>query len=682
MRLKNSPPGTVTSRASLHYLILINKRPCCTEEPGPHPKIDALRGHAATHPCMPCRRSDNHQDNVGGRSGRSPTSFGIVLPFVDVQLGALRRGGGAQDTREAFCPRVLARFRKSHSRIGLLILIESLVGKALKAVRLRGGAERAHDKMATPESMTPTLQVMNGTTTGRLYQLDKEITIVGRNPDCDIVLAPKSVSRKHAVIVRKLAGYELKDLGSTRGTYVDGQKLSQPVFLRDGNAIQMGEVLLNFTSRLVQIEEGDEQSTVFAAIDVLNQSDKNFPMVKPEAKFRALRLIGQELGGTLVLTEVLERIFNSLFEIFPRAERGFVLLKDETSGALLPQIIRSRTGPAGDLKISKTVLNRVMNAGQAILSKDLAEEFPDSASVSDSKIRSLMCVPLFDEERKAVGIMQIDTRDGRGRFEQDDLDLMAAVASQISVAVQNAQLHKALVRQREMEQELQFARQVMQSLLPDRPASVPGYEFWAYYEPARHVGGDYYGFIPMPATSGEDEASASRWAIAVGDVVGKGMPAALLDRQALRRGAHEPARQPRPQPRGRSAQSSVRRRRARYVHHVPARHPRRSETPSDRRQRRSPVSSDHSPRRPIGGIRPKGLRIAPGNLARLRLRIRRDSPRGRRNGRPLHGRRHRCDGCQRRARRRRRRSGHAAESSSGGSGCWRRRRATDPASRR
>ena len=169
-----------------------------------------------------------------------------------------------------------------------------------------------------------------------------------------------------------------------------------------------------------------------------------------------------------------------------------------------------------------------MNAGQAILSKDLAEEFPDSASVSDSKIRSLMCVPLFDEDRKAVGIMQIDTRDGRGRFEQDDLDLLAAVASQISVAVQNAQLHKALVKQREMEQELQFARQVMQSLLPDRPASVPGYEFWAYYEPARHVGGDYYGFIPIPCRNGEDEANATRWAIAVGDVVGKGMPAALL----------------------------------------------------------------------------------------------------------------------------------------------------------
>ena len=72
--------------------------------------------------------------------------------------------------------------------------------------------------MATSESITPTLQVMNGTTTGRLYQLDKEITIVGRNPDCDIVLAPKSVSRKHAVIVHKLAGYELRIWAAPAGT--------------------------------------------------------------------------------------------------------------------------------------------------------------------------------------------------------------------------------------------------------------------------------------------------------------------------------------------------------------------------------------------------------------------------------------------------------------------------------
>lgn len=380
--------------------------------------------------------------------------------------------------------------------------------------------------MGTPQSIVPTLQIISGPFTGQLFTLERDVTIIGRNPECDVVLQPKSVSRRHAAIVRKEGGFLLRDMGSTRGTFVNGVRLTNPMMLQDGNTLQIGELFLTFSSRLVSIQEGDEeQSTVYAAIDVVNQSSsKNFPVVRPEVKLRALRLISQELGGTLVLAELLDRIFNSLFELFPRAERGFVLVRDSASQTLVPEAIRSRTGPPGELTISKTVLNRVLNEGQAILSKDTAKEFPESQSVSESEIRSLMCVPLLDQDRKPVGIMQIDTRDGRGRFDQDDLDLLVAVASQISVAVQNARLHKALLRQREMEQELLFARQVMSALLPDRPASVPGYEFWAYYEPARHVGGDYYGFFPM----GPVPAEAPRWAIAVGDVVGKGMPAALL----------------------------------------------------------------------------------------------------------------------------------------------------------
>src|SRR5262249_10932795 len=155
----------------------------------------------------------------------------------------------------------------------------------------------------------------------------------------------------------------------------------------------------------------------------------------PEAKLRALRLISQELGGTLVLHELLDRIFNSLFEIFPRAERGFVLVREPGSETLMPAALRSRTGTPSEVSISKTVLSRVLGDGHAILSKDLPREFPDSESVSDSQIRSLMCAPLLDQERKPVGVMQIDTRDGRGRFDQDDLDLLVAVASQISIAV-------------------------------------------------------------------------------------------------------------------------------------------------------------------------------------------------------------------------------------------------------
>lgn len=392
------------------------------------------------------------------------------------------------------------------------------------------GTSRAGDLMATPQSIVPTLQIRSGPFAGQIFTLDRDVTIIGRNPECDVVLQPKSVSRRHAAVVRKSEGFLLRDMGSTRGTFVEGQKISQPVMLRDGQTVQIGELMLTFSSRLVQIQEGDDQqSTVYAAIDLRNpgSSAKNLPAVRPEVKLRALLLMIQELSGALVLSEVLERMFRSLFELFPRAERGFVLLKDPVSGTLVPESVRSRSGPTGELSISKTLLHRVLDEGHAILSKDVAAEFAESPSVSESQIRSLLCVPLLDQDRRPVGLIQIDTRDGRGRFDEEDLDLLVAVASQISVAVQNAQLHRALVRQREMEQELQFARQVMSALLTERPDSVAGYEFWTYYEPARHVGGDYYGFFPIgacPPVPGE----ANVWAVAIGDVVGKGMPAALL----------------------------------------------------------------------------------------------------------------------------------------------------------
>ncbi len=402
--------------------------------------------------------------------------------------------------------------------------------------------------MASSQNIVPTLQIIGGPVSARTFRLDREFTLIGRNPDCDIVLAPKSVSRKHCAVVRRSGGFELKDMGSTRGTFVDSRRLTQPAFLENGNVIQVGDVILSFSSTVVRIDDSDEQSTVYAAIELAQQSDRLTPLIKPEAKLRALRLIGEELGSTLVLGEVLERIFKSLFEIFPRAERGFILIKDPATGTLVPESVHSRIGETGELRISKTILNRVMNNGQAILSKDVLKEFPESESVSVSMIRSLMCAPLVDQARKPMGIIQIDTKDGKGRFEQDDLDMLATVANQISVAVQLAQLHKALLNQREFEQELRFARQVMQSLLPDRPASLPGYEFWTYYEPARHVGGDYYGFIPICQVGSITNTTATRWAIAVGDVVGKGMPAALLaaklsgEVKLLLRGDPDPAR--------------------------------------------------------------------------------------------------------------------------------------------
>lgn len=383
--------------------------------------------------------------------------------------------------------------------------------------------------MEPDQSIVPFLQIVSGPLAGRLFKIDRDVMIIGRNPDCDLVLEPKSVSRRHAAIVHRSGDYLLKDIGSTRGTYVNGLRLTQPVVLKNGCIIQVGEIQLTFKAQAVQIQDGEQdQSTVFASIDMTTPSDRLLPAVKPELKLRAMNRISQAFGSTLELSEILEKVLTTLFEIFPPAERGFVLLEDRERRILAPEAIHTRTGPPGELSISKSILQRVHHNGQAILSRDLPAEFPDSESLSDSRIRSLMCVPIMDQKQQPIGIIQIDTRDGRGRFDQEDLDLLVSVADQISVAVQNAQLHRDMLKQRELEQELQFARQVMQALLPERPRSVPGYEFWDCYEPAGHVGGDYYGFIPLHEAHETRGEPVLRWAIAVGDVVGKGLPAALL----------------------------------------------------------------------------------------------------------------------------------------------------------
>ncbi|MGC8643454.1 MAG: FHA domain-containing protein [Isosphaeraceae bacterium] len=122
--------------------------------------------------------------------------------------------------------------------------------------------------MGREQSIVPTLQILSGPLAGRLFKVDRDLIIIGRNPDCDLVLEPKSVSRKHAAIVREGREHVIKDLGSTRGTVINGNRLSEPVVLTSGSVLQLGEVLAQDGMALVQdaIQDGlaDAQITWWA----------------------------------------------------------------------------------------------------------------------------------------------------------------------------------------------------------------------------------------------------------------------------------------------------------------------------------------------------------------------------------------------------------------------------------
>ena len=102
---------------------------------------------------------------------------------------------------------------------------------------------------------------------------------------------------------------------------------------------------------------------------------------------------------------------------------------------------------------------------------------------------------------------------------QDDLDLLISVATQGCLAIENANLHQSAMQQRDFERELDFATQVQLGFLPNARPKLPGYTFSDYYEAAQRVGGDYFDYVNLPD---------GRIAVALADVAGKGVAAALL----------------------------------------------------------------------------------------------------------------------------------------------------------
>ena len=130
-----------------------------------------------------------------------------------------------------------------------------------------------------------------------------------------------------------------------------------------------------------------------------------------------------------------------------------------------------------------------------------------------------MCAPLVPQPGEALGAIQIDSLDHTLPFTDDDLEVLVSVASQAALALENAQLHTAAIRQRDFDRDLEFATQVQLGFLPSERPHLEGYEFHDFYEAAQRVGGDFFDYVQLPD---------GRLAVTVGDVAGKGLPAALL----------------------------------------------------------------------------------------------------------------------------------------------------------
>jgi len=376
----------------------------------------------------------------------------------------------------------------------------------------------------------PKLHVLKGANEGTSIPLDGDKFVLGRNPDCDIVIAATSVSREHAQIVRVQNRYYIEDKQSRNGTYINNQAITTRTPLQHNDRIRICDFQAAFidppSSSIPTVDDlGTEdapESTSTVEAMLSNSSSNLLLETQPAEKLRHLLEISSNLTKTLNLDALMPKMAESLFALFRQADRCFIIQAEEGTNRMLPRVVRTRRAhEETNARPSKTIVKKCLETGQAFLSDDASRDdrIQMSQSVVDFRIRSVMCVPLVTPDGKAFGVIQLDTQDRGKKFTQEDLKLLWGVANQASIAMENARLHEEAVQRERIRRDLELATRVQASFLPSSRPQVAGYDFYARYQPAQAVGGDYYDFIPLPQ---------GRWAVAVGDVAGKGISAALL----------------------------------------------------------------------------------------------------------------------------------------------------------
>lgn len=408
--------------------------------------------------------------------------------------------------------------------------------------------------------MATLIVVDQGTKTN--YEIKPGDNQIGRHPDCDIEIVQPSVSGRHAKIVFTNGEFFVEDTGSRNGTFVNKQQISARTRLNHNDMVQCGDAVAKFSwpesvpaaapaapaapepgatappavpnssdatvtdstvpnlLGAVSVDD-DEEEDAHITGQMAGQGRFGVLDTNPEAKLKAVLEISQGLAGEVNLDVLLPKILETLFSIFTYADRGCILLKRE-DGEMVPRAMKHRReGEDASVRLSRTIINKVLQDKCGVMSADASmdDAFSGSQSIADLKIRSMMCVPLLGLDGDPLGVLSIDSQNPLGQFGQDDLEILMTVAGQAALSYENARLMQSYAQKMKQDGELAIAQTVQQALLPTEFPKAEGYEFYASYDAAQAVGGDYYDVFPLPD---------GRVMLSFGDIAGKGVPGALI----------------------------------------------------------------------------------------------------------------------------------------------------------
>ena len=356
----------------------------------------------------------------------------------------------------------------------------------------------------------------------RTVRLENARMALGRSSANELCFAEDAgLSRQHLVFERSGDGWQVKDLGSKNGTLVNGQRITAPRALQPGDRISAGHLIIDCAGApasdqtvifVEPLEISSGTGTVVTSLSGALSEGSGEGGMESSPQVKALVRAGRELSGHMPLNELFELIMKLSIEAVGAARGVLLTLEGEE---LIVQAARGE-----GFRISNAVRDRLLRDKSSILVRDarLDQVLRDSMSIVEQQIRSILAVPLQTDNR-VIGIIYLDSPHFVHEFTREDLNLLTVMANIAAIRIEHARLSEVEAVERVLARDMSQAAEIQRRLLPTKVPQMAGVELAGYNAACRTVGGDYYDFIPFPG---------GEIGMIVGDVAGKGMPAALL----------------------------------------------------------------------------------------------------------------------------------------------------------
>jgi serine phosphatase RsbU (regulator of sigma subunit)/pSer/pThr/pTyr-binding forkhead associated (FHA) protein len=370
------------------------------------------------------------------------------------------------------------------------------------------------------EYSSPTGEKVQAKVHGKIFSL-------GRDPSNHLCLESAVVSRFHAQLLRRAEDFLIVDKESRHGLFVNDERVDERI-LHDGDQVRLGgpsAPVLVF--RLSEKSLPTDSDSVPALGSLSSRELKDIS---------ALLDTFLTLNSDLLLDDLLQLVIARSIEL-AQAERGMILLaapsaEGEEPKGLRLAMARDQIGQAileEGLSISRKIPEEVMATGKGVILDDLLA--PDHIGVHPATIqigvRSAMCVPLRARRGaggssgppEMIGVLYVDSSSRARPFSPRLLHALDSLASEAAQAILNARLYEVSLEKRQLDEEIRIAHGIQQNLLPPSSFQNPWMELKGTSQACYEVGGDFLNYYPFEDT---------RLGLALGDVSGKGIPAAIF----------------------------------------------------------------------------------------------------------------------------------------------------------